>query len=160
VKHFTIAIALLTASACIFAEAARAQTGLFVGRWKLNVTKSKFISGPLRTSETRILVPSPEGLKVNIKLVNDDGSIQEFEYTASLNGKTYHISGQGPYGADAIAASFAAPNAFESILKRDGKIVAKSTTVVSADGKVLTIATKGKDDSGNQFVSIAVYDRQ
>lgn len=157
-KHFRISAAFLFALS--FIGSTLAHTELFIGTWKLNAAKSKFVPGSRWVSETRIVMPSSAGLKVSIERVNEDGTVQEFEYTASLNGKSYPILGQRPYGADTITGNFAAPNAFESILKRDGKVIAKSTTVVSTDGRVLTVATKGKDDNGNQFLSIAVYDKQ
>lgn len=157
-KHFRIAAALLFALS--FTGSTLARTELFIGTWKLNAAKSKFVSGSQWVSETRIVIPCSAGLKFSIERVNEDGTVEEFEYTASLSGKSYPIFGQRPYGADTITGNYAAPNAFESILKRDGKVIAKSTTVVSADGKVLTVATKGKDDTGNQFLSIAVYDKQ
>jgi hypothetical protein len=100
------------------------------------------------------------GLKVSIKRVNGDGSTQEYEYTTNLDGKSYPVIGQGPYGADTIAANLTAPNTIQSTLNKDGKVVATGTSVVSKDGKVLTITTKGVDASGKPFNSVAVYDKQ
>jgi len=43
---------------------------------------------------------------------------------------------------------------------KDDKVVATGTSVLSKDGKVLTITTKGTDASGKPFNSVAVYDKQ
>lgn len=137
-----------------------AQTDPFVGTWKLNVNKSKFAAGQARKSETRIVVTGPTGMKVNVHRVNGDGSAQEFEYTSNLDGKSYPFVGPGPYGADAIGANLISPNTIQSTLKKGGQVVATSTTVVSSDGKVLTITTKGTDASGKQFTNVGVYDKQ
>lgn len=137
-----------------------AQTDPFVGAWKLNVKKSKFVPGPPRKSETRIVITGPEGLNVSVDSVNADGSAEEFEYTTNLGGKSYPITGQGPYGADSIAANLTAPNTIQSTLARDGRVVATATTIVSNDGKVLTITTKGTDASGKHFTNVAVYDKK
>jgi len=137
-----------------------AQTDPFVGAWKLNVIKSRFAAGLTRKSETRIVVTGPSGMNVSVKRVNGDGSTQEFEYTSNLDGKSYPIIGPGPYGADSIEANLTAPNTIQSTLKKGGKVVATATTVVSSDGKVLTITTKGTDASGKQFTNVSVYDRQ
>jgi hypothetical protein len=136
------------------------QTDPFVGTWKLNVKKSKFVPGPPRKSETRIVVTGPTGMNVSVDRVNGDGSTQEFEYTTNLDNKSYPITGQGPYGADSIAANLTAPNTIQSTLTKGGKVVATATTVVSNDRRVLTITTKGTDASGKHFTNVGVYDRQ
>jgi len=138
----------------------QAQTDPFLGTWKLNVNKSKFTPGPPRKSETRIVVTGPMGMKVSIKRVNGDGSTQEFEYTANLDGKSYPIIGQGPYGANSIAVNLTAPNTLQSTLSKDGKVVATGTSVVSNNGMVLTITAKGTDENGKPAESVTVYDKQ
>jgi hypothetical protein len=138
----------------------RAQADPSLGTWKLNVSQSKFVPGPPRKSETRMAESSPMGLKVSIKRVNGDGSTQEYEYTSDLDGKSYAKVGQGPYGADAIAANLTAPNTIQSTLQKDGKVIATATSVVSKNGKVLAIRTKGMDASGKPFNSVSVYDKQ
>lgn len=137
-----------------------AQTDPFIGTWKLNVKKSTFVPGPPRKSETRMVVSSPTGMKVSVKRVNGDGTTQEFEYTANLDGKSYPITGQGPNGADSIAANLTAPNTIQSTLTKDGKVVLTGTSVVSADGKVLTTTTKGTDPTGKPINTVTVYDKQ
>ena len=136
------------------------QTDPFLGTWKLNVKKSKFVPGPPRKSETRIVVTGPTGMKVSVDRVNGDGSTQEFEYTTNLDNKSYPVIGSGPYGADSIAANLTAPNTIRSTLTKGGKVVATATSVVSSDGKVLTITTEGTDASGKRFTNIGVYDKQ
>lgn len=136
------------------------QTDLFLGTWKLNVKKSKFDPGPPRKSETRIVVTGPTGMKVSVDRVNGDGSTEEFEYTTNLDNKSYPIIGQGPYGADSIAANLTAPNTIRSTLTKGGKVVATATTVVSSDGRVLTVTTLGTDSSGKHFTNTGVYDKQ
>ena len=44
--------------------------------------------------------------------------------------------------------------------KKAGKVVSTVTTAVSADGKALTITTKGTDMQGRPVNNVAVYDRQ
>lgn len=137
-----------------------AQTDPFVGTWKLNAKKSKFVPGPPRKSETRIVVTGPNGMRISVDRVNGDGSTQEFEYTTNLDGKSYPITGQGPYGADSIAANLTAPNTIQSTLNKGGKVVATAVTTVSNDGRVLTITSKGTNTLGRQFTNVSVYDKQ
>jgi hypothetical protein len=137
-----------------------AQTDPFLGTWKLNVKKSKFVPGPPRKSETRIVVTGPSGMRVSVDRVNGDDSTQEFEYTTNLDGKSYPITGQGPYGADSISANLTAPNTIQSTLTKNGKVVATATTIVSSNGKVLTITSKGTDVQGKHFSNVGVYDKK
>jgi hypothetical protein len=143
-----------------FTELVLSQTDPFLGTWKLNVKKSKFVPGPPRKSETTIVVTGPTGMKVNVDRVNGDGSTQQFEYTSNLDNKTYPITGDGPYGADSIAANLTAPNTIQTTLTKGGRVVASATTVVSANGKVLTITSKGTDAKGKHFTNVSVYDKQ
>lgn len=137
-----------------------AQTDPFLGTWKLNVKKSKFVPGPPRKNETRIVVTGPSGMRISVDRINGDGSTQQFEYTTNLDGKSYPITGQGPYDADSISANLTAPNTIQSTLTKNGKVVATATTVVSGGGQVLTITTKGTDAQGERFSSVVIYDKQ
>ncbi len=96
---------------------AAAQTDPFVGTWKLNTAKST----PARKSETRIVESSPTGMKVNVDRTNADGSNQQFNYTANLDGKAYPITGTAPYGADSIGVTLTTSNTLTFTLWRGGK---------------------------------------
>jgi hypothetical protein len=91
-------------------------------------------------------------MKISVKRVNGDGSVQEYEYTANLDGKNYPIVGQGPYDADSIGVNLTAPNTLQSVLTKESKVVATGTSVVSAGGKVLTSTVKSSDASGKQLI--------
>jgi hypothetical protein len=137
-----------------------AQTDPFIGTWKMNPAKSKFGAGLERKSETRIVISTPTGMKIDVDRTNADGTTQQFEYTTNLDGKSYPITGNGPYGADAISVNLTSPNTIKSTLTRAGKVVATGTSVVSKDGKTLTIKAKGTDEKGKTSSSVVVYDKQ
>jgi hypothetical protein len=139
---------------------AMAQTDPFIGTWKMNSAKSNFGDGPARKSETRIVISTPTGMKIDVDRTNSDGSNQQFEYTANLDGKSYPITGNGPFGADAISVNLTSPNTLSAKLTRGGKLVAKATLVVSKDGKTLTITGEGTDEKGKKSKSAVVYDKQ
>src|SRR6516164_5780691 len=125
-----------------------AQSDAFLGTWKLNVQKSKFQASPPSKSETRVVTTGPMGMHVSVDRVDAEGNAQQFEYTTNLDGKNYPIVGQGPYGADSIAANLTSPNTIQSTLSKGGRVVAAAVTIVSNDGRVLTITTKGTDTQG------------
>jgi|HubBroStandDraft_2_1064218.scaffolds.fasta_scaffold06153_1 hypothetical protein len=137
-----------------------AQTDPFIGIWKLNVAKSKFGPGTERKSETRIVESSPTGMKVSVDRTNADGSNQQYNYTTDFDGKPHPITGMAPYGADSIAVTLGTSNTLSFKLTKGGKAVGSGTSVVSADGKTLTLTAKGVDASGKTVSSVSVYDKQ
>lgn len=139
---------------------ALAQADPFVGIWKLNIAKSKFGPGTERKSETRIVESSPTGMKVSVDRTSADGSNQQFNYTTNFDGKPHPITGEGPFGADSVAVTLGASNTLSYKLTKGGKPVGSGTSVVSADGKTLTLTSKGIDASGKTVNSVAVYDKQ
>jgi hypothetical protein len=155
-----VSIATVLIVVLLVAGSVLAQTDPFIGTWKLNVKKSKFIPGPPMKNETRIVSPGPLGMDISVKRVNGDSRTEEFEYTTNLDGKSYPMTGHGPYGANSIAANLTTPYMIQSTFSRDNNVVAKATSLVSNGGKVLTITTKGSDANGKPFSSIAVYDKQ
>lgn len=155
-----VSIATILIMVLSVAGSVPAQTDHFVGTWKLNVKKSKFVPGPMWKSETRIVSPGPLGMDVSVKCVASDSSAQEFNYTSNLDGKSYPITGQGPYGANTIATNLTTPNRIQSTLSKDNNVVATATSLVSNGGKVLTITTRGTGTNGKPFTSIAVYDKE
>jgi hypothetical protein len=159
-RRWLLASAAILALSLFTSGLARAQTDPFVGVWKLNVAKSKFGPGTERKSETRILESSPTGMKVSVDRTNADGSNQQFNYTTNFDGKPHPITGMAPYGADSIAVTLGTSNTLSFKLTKGGKTVGSGTSVVSADGKTLTINSKGTDASGNTLASVAVYDKQ
>jgi hypothetical protein len=142
------------------AFSAVAQSDVFTGTWKMNAAKSKFGTGPARKSETRIVISTPTGMKVNVDRTNADATNQQFEYTTNLDGKSYPIVGNGPNGADAISSNLTSSNTIKSTLTRGGKVVGTGTLVVSKDGKTLTISGKGTDEQGKTYSNVVVYDKQ
>jgi hypothetical protein len=159
-RSWLLAAAAILALVFLSPGLALAQTDPFVGIWKLNVTKSKFGPGTERKSETRIVVSSPTGMKVSVDRTNADGSTQQYNYTTNFDGKSHTITGVAPYGADSIAVTLGASNNLSFKLTKGGKVVGSGTSVVSADGKALTITAKGIDASGKTVSSVSVYDKQ
>ena len=119
----SIRVVVILVLTLFIAFSAVARTDVFLGTWKMNPAKSKFGTGLSRKSETRIVVSSPTGMRIDVDRTNSDGTNQQFEYTTNLDGKSYPITGNGPYGADAISSNVTSPNTISSTLTRGGKVV-------------------------------------
>jgi hypothetical protein len=137
-----------------------AQTDPFVGTWKMNPAKSTFTPGPAPTSEVRIVESSPRGMKISVDRTNGDGTNQQFNYTTNLNGTRYPITGIAPYGADSASEQLTSSNTLSFSFSKGGKVVGTGTSIVSPDGKTLTLTSKGTDKNGRASGSVVLYNKQ
>jgi hypothetical protein len=139
---------------------AQTQKDAHIGTWKLNVAKSRFNPGPGYKSETRTYEPTADGYKFQGESVNPDGSTQKYGFTVKYDNKDYPVAGKDPGGADTIAIKLVDANNIESTSKKGHEVLYTSKVVVSQDGKVMTITTRGKNPDGEPFDNVQVYDRQ
>ena len=150
-----VALAVLVSGALL------AQSNPAVGTWKLNTAKSKFNPGPAPQSQTRIDEAQDNGVKASVEGTAADGSHFAYGYTADYDGKDNPISGTGaPSGADTIAIKRINPNTTEATLKKGGQVVLTTRAVVSKDGKVRTITTKGTDAHGQPTNNVVIFEKQ
>jgi len=148
---------LLAPSATMLAQTPK---DAHIGTWKLNVAKSKFNPGPGYRSETRTYEPTADGYKFQGERVNPDGSSQKYGFTVKYDNKDFPITGKDPGGADTIAVKLVDAKNIESTAKKGHDVLYTSKVVVSEDGKMMTITTKGKNPNGEPFDNVQVYDRQ
>ena len=127
-----------------------------VGTWKFNPEKSK---GAIAKAGTVVIEPAGDGVKVTVDLVGADGAALKWTFTAAYDGKDHPVSGNSPFG-DAIAMTRVDDHTTKVTSKQGGKTTVEQTVVVSADGKVRTLTTKGMDVKGHAVDSVTVYDRQ
>jgi hypothetical protein len=132
-----------------------------VGTWKLNVTKSKYVTAQAPKSETRIVEPQGDGVKVTLDGVAGDGSRIAYSYATNYDGKDSPVSGVGiPNGAETNALKRIDANTTTATAKKAGKVVNTARFVVSKDGQVMTITTKGTNEQGQLTSSTTVWDKQ
>jgi hypothetical protein len=128
-----------------------------IGTWKLDTAKSK--DHAPRRSDTRTYTQSGDSLTAHIEIVNSDGSTQIYGYTAKSDGKDYPWTGQVPTGAETVSMKRIG-NTFISESKKGGKLLFTTTATFSAEGKVMTLTTKGTDADGKPIDIVRVYDKQ
>lgn len=133
----------------------------FIGTWKLNLAKSKYTGGPAPTSDTLTFEAQGNGWRFSNQGVAADGSRIAYSYTTNLDGKPVPVSGPGtPGGGDMQAVKRINSNTTTGTYTKAGKVVATIRDVVSKDGKVMTITTKGTDAKGQPFTRLTVWDKQ
>jgi len=132
-----------------------------LGKWKLNVEKSKFEPGPAFKSEMRVYDDWGGGLiHAVFEGVDPQDKPTYREFVARLDGKDYPWARRGASTAWTIALKPVNKQTFDFTAKEDGKVSYTGTHSVSADGKVMTIIFKGTNAQGQPVGATMVYDRQ
>lgn len=140
VRRCGIAVVVI-ASLVAGSQLVLAQADAVIGTWKLNVAKSKYDPGPAPQSGMLTIEVAGQGIKVAAKGVDAAGNPTVVAYTANYDGKAYPITGPTDY--DSISLKRIDAFRADGTRTKAGKPVQTYTRVVSKDGKVLTITTKG-----------------
>lgn len=128
-----------------------------MGTWKLNEAKSKFPAGAPK-NHTVVYEAAGDSTKVTVDGVDGQGKATHNEWTGKFDGKDYPLVGDP--AADTRAYKMVSANKMELTNKKDGKVTASGTIVVSADGKSRTVTVTATDAKGKKMSSTAVYDKQ
>ena len=135
------------------------------GTWVLNQDKSSF--EPLETRPTRRIVTlamkgdelshSTETQRTRFLDVEpfQEVSTARVSYTAKFDGREYPV----PNSSAKIKLKRINATSFERVATT-GSASETGTWTLSADGKMLTVTTKGVDGEGTPYTSTQVYDRQ
>jgi hypothetical protein len=128
---------------------------LLSGAWELDTAASKFDPGPARKSDIRIYKVDGNLIFMRGKVVLADGKSINIEYSGAYDGKDYPVAGNPKVGT--IAQERVDDYTAKTTTKRDGKITATSTRVISKDGKTMTINSTGTDEKGAKFSDTLVF---
>ena len=111
----------------------------FAGTWKLNPAKSKLTGDTMKFEKTAGAIRwSGSGVS----------------YTFNVDGKEY----KGPFG-ETIVLKQIDGTTWGTTNTQKGLLLSTDTTKLSADGKTMTVASKGTKPSGEAFESTVVYER-
>ena len=153
----TIALGTVLAASGVVHVAAQTADPI-VGTWELNLAKSKYNPGPAPKNETRTYVVVGQDIKATSKSVGADGKPTTSQWTVNYDGKDRPATGSPDLDALSLKRIDALTTAFTQ--KRAGKVVSTGTRVISKDGKLMTIATKGTNAKGQAFNDVEVYDKR
>lgn len=129
-----------------------------LGTWDLNVAKSKFNSGPAPKSESRTYVVAGTEIKATAKGVDANGKPTTGAWTVNYDGKDRPATGL--VNGDALSLKRIDAFSAEFTQKKAGKVIASGKRVISKDGKVMTISTKGTNANGKSYEDVQVFDKR
>jgi hypothetical protein len=131
-----------------------------IGTWRRNVEKSTATPptpNPI-TSLTIVIEAVDGGVKTTATGQRKDGTPINSSSTIKYDGKEYPTTG-APW--DTISMKQIDANTFTSETKKsDGKWHVTSHTVISKDGKTMTMTGKGTNADGKPYSSKLVYEKQ
>jgi hypothetical protein len=128
------------------------------GTWELNVRKSTYSPGPAPKTQTRTYEWAADRVRYTARGVDAEGKPVLIQYTAKFDGKDYPMTGNPD--SDMISLRRIDSSTVESTQKRGGKVVVTATRIVSRDGKVLTVKSKGTNAKGETINNVAVFDKK
>lgn len=151
----TIGVALGAVCLLALQVTARAQaTDPLIGTWKLDVAKSTYKPGPPPKSASVTIEAAGKGVKVAIDAVMADGPMK-WGYANGRDGKDTPVTGNPLY--DAVNITQHSPTEGTILYKRGGKTVITAKTLVSKDGKMMTVTSTGTDLKGQAVHNVAHY---
>jgi hypothetical protein len=156
----SIFVGVLVGALVFVAPVLRAQTDPLIGHWMLNVAKSKYQPGPPPKNEMRVYEAFGgvgKDIKATFDRVDAAGKKIPVTFSAMYDGKDYKYN--GPDG-DTIALTRPNPNTLDATLKRNGKVVQTTHSVISPDGKTRTQTITGTDAQGQKINVVAIFEKQ
>ncbi|HYI97367.1 MAG TPA: hypothetical protein VEX68_27770 [Bryobacteraceae bacterium] len=152
-RNACVALALVISSASLYSA-----ENMRIGTWKVNLDKSTYNPGPKPTVASTLRIEAAgDGEKVSVNGVAD-GKQTNYSYTSTTDGKPYATPGS-PYGDHAMTKIVDARTS-EMTYTTNGKVTRRARRTVSADGKTLTIVSKGTNAKGEQYSNTVVYEKQ
>jgi len=149
---------LAACSAIVLSSSVALAAENWLGTWKLDVAKSKFVPGPGPKSLTLKFEATKDGIKVTSDRVDAEGKATHGGYVSKFDGKDARWEGNPE--ADMASPKKIDENSYENTWKKGGKVTIVAKGVVSKDGKTLTVTQTGTDSKGRAVNSTAVYDKQ
>jgi hypothetical protein len=149
---------LAACSAIVLSSSVALAAENWLGTWKQDVAKSKFVPGPGPKSQTLKFEATKDGIKLTSDGVSAEGKATHGEYVSKFDGKD--VPWEGNPDADMASPKRIDDNSYENTWKKGGKTTITAKVVVSKDGKTLTVTQTGTDSQGRTVNRTAVYNKQ
>ena len=129
----------------------------FVGTWKLNSAKTKYKTGMPPKEQTVTFSEEGSDLHVMVKGTSSDGQAISAHFTVPIQGGTGKLI-ESPY--EAVSGKNVNANERDTSFSKGGKVVYTANAKRSANGKIMTVAVKGTNPSGQTVDGTNFYDKQ
>ena len=131
----------------------------FIGRWKLNVAKSHYLTGPAPREQTETLSVEGPNLRVRVVGTTADGVKTLVSYWVPYEGGLGHMDAESSSAYDGISGKHLGPREREISRLKGGKVVFTAHAKISADGRTLAVSSKGVSPVGTPVEAQQVYEK-
>ncbi len=130
----------------------------FVGRWVMNVRKSKYPPGGCPKSMVIEMETAGRGVHYRSTTTYADGRSANSEYVAEYDGRQVVVAGSRGLMLP-VSLKRVDSNTVVAYYTEGLQVVATSRRVVSKDGRTMTITTSSRDRSGKSVTNVGVYEK-
>lgn len=155
-RSLFIKLTILTLAAALQLAAA----DVFLGTWKLDLSKSKYSPGPAPKSVTTTYTADGDWILLKGETVAADGKAATTSTRYKRDGKEYPYKGANVTGNGTISVKATDDHHTVATIKSDGKVVSTINSTISKDGKTRTMVTEGTTTDGKKLSNTAVFTRQ
>ncbi len=128
----------------------------FLGTWSLNVAKCKYTVGQPQKELTVTFEQDGDKIKRTAIGTELDGTPIKEQDSRAWDGK-YHAFDPPII---MVAVTRVGDHTLDVKVKKDGKLIDRSTMIVSNDGKTMTATRNGADETGRRFEGIDVFEKR
>ena len=145
----------------VFSVAAWADDNPLIGKWKINLAKTKYNAGTAPKNQVITYQMVGDALRLTAEIDNAQGH-QTNTYAAEYDGKDYPFTSTAK---DAVAGQTVRLKRIDDTTTQrttyfNGKQIGTVTEVVSKDGKTLTRTQKGVNPQGQPIDNVQLLDKQ
>jgi hypothetical protein len=165
-KRLLVFAAVVVALSLVGSSRLLAQTAEgdpFLGAWRLNLAKSKFVNMPPLDKPLLMTIEGQADARLVIVegLTADEKNVA-YSFLIDFGGsKKSPVQGTNmPNGEDTIAANKVDDHTIDATGTKAGKVVYTSHVVVSGDGKMITMTSQGTDAQGKPTSDTTVWDKK
>ena len=121
-------------------------------------TKKRTSPAPPKSITRTFLAPREGEIQFIVDEVTASGASIHIEWTGKYDGKDCPATGAKSYDSAAMRPSSA--DTLDWTFKKSGQLALKATSIVSRDGKTLTITWTGKNPQGETITVVHIYDKE
>jgi hypothetical protein len=154
--------ALGAMSLCLIGASAYAAADPEVGNWKLDLSRSKYVSAKAPKTSEAIVTAYGDGVSVSVHAVTADGQDTHIKYAAHYDGKPAPRTEDGPGTLTGVTVTLKkiSPRVVERVVYQGGKAVGTERWTISKDGKTRSVKQSGIDAHGKKIDNTQVYVRE
>jgi len=141
-----------------FAAVAGAARDPFVGTWRMNHAKSKYAAGLPPREQIATITVKGRNMQVKVEAITAEGKKTVVRYEIPYDGGMGRMFETSP-AYDGILGKHLGPYEREISRLKDGKAIFTARSIVSPDGNLMSVYSKGVSPLGKPVEAHVVYDR-